>query len=106
MTLEEAIAILEQRIERGTTWLQEHDPGSRFHFWYQAGLTDRSPIKAHDADTIAAWRMYYRQRVRWEELNQQLANLERKRNEGTKREHIPQGAEKHRPADARLSATR
>lgn len=72
------LAQLEQRVGAATTWLAEHDPGSRFHAWWQAGLTPLSPLPAHEAtpEVRAAWAEYFRWRGLYEKLESQLSRAE------------------------------
>jgi hypothetical protein len=74
----EAQAQLEQRVGNGTAWLAQHDPGSRFHAWFQAGLNSLSILPAHEAtpEVREQWLAYYPQRILWEKLERQLSIVE------------------------------
>lgn len=65
---------LEQRVANGIVWLDEHDPGSRFHTWWQAGLTATSPLPAQEGtpEVKAAWVEYFERRRLWERLYARL----------------------------------
>lgn len=67
------------RIEKGTEWLVVNDPGSRFHLWFQAGLTPASPRGLHDDVTWVAWKVYYDARLLWERLMSILETEEKRR---------------------------
>ena len=75
------IAALEVRVANGITWLDQHDPGSVFHAWWQAGLTPRSPLPAQEAGRRAEWAEYFGRRQVWERLYARLdkADAERPR---------------------------
>ena len=72
---------LQERVEAGTVWLAEHDPGSRFHLWFEAGLTPVSRMPGHegDVDLRADWRAYFGARQTFEKLDRELARLEGRR---------------------------
>jgi hypothetical protein len=72
------IDALGERVARGMDWLTEHDPDGSYHHWFEAGLIPLSPMPAQSPERIAAWRDYYRQRVRWERMWKDLERLERK----------------------------
>lgn len=75
----EDLAALQTRVANGIRWLDEHDPGGRFHLWFEAGLTPASRMPAHedDAETMAAWREYFPQRRKWEQLSARLEAVDR-----------------------------
>lgn len=70
---------LSERVGRGMTWLAEHDPSGAFHIWFTSGLTASTPLPAQDADRREAWQRYYRQRVIWEQLDEQYRTMEARR---------------------------
>lgn len=68
---------LYDRIEKGMTWLTEHDPTGAFHLWHKAGLAPNSPMPAQDQERKDDWRAYFQQRERWEALWRQMVRLEK-----------------------------
>jgi hypothetical protein len=73
------LARLSERVGKGTEWLRDNDPRSRFHTWFQAGLTPASPRGRHDAATWTAWETYYKARLIWEALMARLEKEEKRR---------------------------
>ena len=67
---------LRKRVGKGTEWLRDNDPGSRFHLWWEAGLTKHSSLPAQDSETVAAWQRYFDARRLWEGLDAQLTKME------------------------------
>lgn len=67
---------LQQRVANGIRWLSEHDPSGAFHAWYCAGLTPTSVMPAQDAETRAAYREYYGQRVIFDRLDRELGRVD------------------------------
>lgn len=68
------------RVGNGTQWLADHDPGGRFHTWWQAGLTPLSPLPAQEAtpEIRAEWTDYFRRRQLWEQLERRLSAAEQR----------------------------
>ena len=67
---------LRERVGKGIAWLRDNDPGSRFHLWFEAGLTKVSSLPAQDEATKDDWRRYYDARRLWEGLDAQLTKME------------------------------
>ena len=67
---------LRKRVGKGTEWLRDNDPGSRFHLWFVSGLVRNSPMPAQDEATKDDWRRYYDARRLWEGLDAQLTKME------------------------------
>lgn len=63
------------RVAAGITWLDENDPGSVFHLWFEAGLTPMSRMPAQDDDTRARYREYYAARSTFERLDREYSRL-------------------------------
>jgi hypothetical protein len=74
------VAALQGRVANGLVWLDEHDPLSRFHLWWESGLTPSSPMPAQEKDeaTMAAWREYFERRRLWERLSNRLEAVDPK----------------------------
>lgn len=70
---------LGEKVGRGIVWLGEHDPDGAFHLWFKSGLTERSPMPGQADERREEWQRYYRQRVIWERLDAQYAEMERRR---------------------------
>jgi hypothetical protein len=89
VTTPEEVDELEVRVGNGTQWLAgvatvslglpHHDPGSRFHCWWQAGFTPATPLPAHEGtpEVKANWITYYKARQVWERLCRKLDVYER-----------------------------
>ena len=73
------VAALEIRVGNGLQWLADHDPGSRFHCWWQAGFTPATPLPAHEGtpEVKADWVAYYKARQVFERLDRKLEAYER-----------------------------
>lgn len=71
---DEEVRALEVRYGNGLQWLADHDPGSRFHCWWQAGFTPATPLPAHEStpEVAEAWKAYYKARVTFEKLDRML----------------------------------
>ena len=69
---------IEQRVARGIGWLIEHDPDGVFHFWFESGITARSPLPAQDENRKAEWERYWTQRTLWERLDAECRKLDGK----------------------------
>lgn len=75
--MSEALDKLYERVRRGIEWLDEHDPGSVFHAWYQAGLTPATKMPAQPDEVRERWQAYFKQRELFERLWKQMVVLER-----------------------------
>jgi len=73
---DDRLTTLRGRVAQGLTWLAEHDPTGAFHFWYEAGLTPRSPMPAQDEDRRADWTAWHQARRLWGELDRQLQKID------------------------------
>lgn len=65
------------RVEKGVTWLTEHDPTGSFHLWFTSGLTSLSPMPAQADVRREDWREYYAARVTFERLWRKMVALEK-----------------------------
>lgn len=82
MTAEDPAAMpleqLREKVGRGLTWLQEHDPKGRFYLWFLAKILPGSPMPAQPEEVRQAYREWHSAYRYWLELDALLERREKK----------------------------
>jgi len=72
----EQVEQLRGRVASGIEWLIDHDDSGAFHHWFTAGLTSLSPMPAQTDERREAWKEYFKQRRRWEQMSSDLERID------------------------------
>lgn len=79
---DDRLTTLQRRVADGITWLSEHDPTGAFHFWFESGLTPRSPMPVQDEARREEWAAWHKARQLWGALDRELLALDKRWRKG------------------------